>query len=54
MATNINPDRGPRYRCKNGSCELLKPRTVIKETERKTQYLCPGCNRALNIDWHDE
>ncbi len=50
---DINPDRGPRYRCKNGSCVYLKPRTIIKESERKTQYLCPGCKRALNIDWHD-
>lgn len=51
---DINPVRGPRYRYKNGSCEYLKPRTIVKESERKTQYCCPGCNRALNIDWHDD
>ena len=45
---------GPAYRCKNGSCDAMKPRTLVVESERKTQYQCPECRRALNIDWHTD
>lgn len=51
---DINPDRGPRFPCKNGSCDYLKPKTVVYDSERKTLYRCPGCSRALHVDWKED
>ena len=53
MTRDINPDRGPKFRCKNGDCVLIKPKSVVKETERKTLYRCPECSHILHVDWHD-
>ena len=47
-------ERGPAYRCKNGDCDLIEPRTVVEETERKTTYRCPECKRILNINWKND
>lgn len=44
---------GPAYRCRNGSCDLIKPRTTVHESERKTTYRCPGCSRSLGVNWHE-
>ena len=48
------PDGPALWKCKNGACIAMKPRTEVRETERKTTYRCPECKRALHIDWHDE
>lgn len=44
---------GPEMKCKNGGCDLLKPRTTVHESERKVLYRCPGCSRILHADWKD-
>ena len=48
------PEGPALWRCRNGGCIAMKPRTEVTETERKTIYRCPECKRGLHIDWHDE
>jgi predicted Zn-dependent protease len=46
--------RGPSYRCKNGDCELMHPKTTVHESDRKKLFRCPGCRQVLHIDWSDD
>ena len=47
-------ERGMAFRCRNGDCDLMEPRTTVHESERKTLYRCPGCSRVLHADWKDK
>lgn len=47
-------ERGPAFHCRNGSCNRLKPKTTVHESERKTLYRCPGCSRVLHADWKEK